>query len=81
MSDRIPPTDEERQARSRHFILSALRFTGAALTLFGCLIYAGKVDFVSGDGSNFVGIALILAGLVDFFWIPLALKNFWRNKD
>ena len=81
MTDPLSTDEAEKLAKQRFFTLSFLRLSGAALTIFGLLIYAGRIDFLAGEGSTQLGIILILAGLVEFFWIPIALARHWRTPD
>ncbi len=73
------PQSDEQQARKRFFILSMLRLTGAALVAFGLLVYAGKVMDVAEADRLRTGLIIILAGLVEAFWLPIALARKWKS--
>ena len=65
----------ERDPAVRHFALIQLARTGGIVLLFlGLTILFEKVE-----APQFLGIALILAGMAGFFALPLILARRWRT--
>lgn len=62
-------------ARSRFFILSLLRMSGAVLVMLGLVIAAGRFPAI----PKAAGIAIVLAGAIDFALVPLLLARRWRT--
>lgn len=81
MVETPPPDAKERQAKTRFFILILLRFTGAFLVVLGLMIMGGKVESIAVDSRNLIGGFIMLAGLVEALWIPIALARFWKSSD
>jgi hypothetical protein len=69
-----PASDND--ARTRHFVISATRLLGAAITLVGLLAVAGKIAIPAVAGYAFVAF-----GLFDMFWVPLILARKWRTPS
>lgn len=81
MSDQIPPDPKEQQAKARFFMLMVLRFTGALLVIFGLMILGGRVEAIAPDSRTLIGSIVVLAGLVEALWIPIALARSWKAPD
>jgi hypothetical protein len=62
-------------ARSRFLVLSLLRMSGAVLVMLGLLIAAGRFPVI----PTAAGIAIVLAGAIDFALLPLLLARRWRT--
>lgn len=69
----VEPVGEDT-ARNRWLVIQAARFSGAVLILAGILIRYGTIP-----APMAVGIALMAAGLVDFFLVPVLLARKWRT--
>lgn len=63
-------------AKARFFIIQSLRLSGAGLVVLAMLILSGKIDF-----PEIAGYALLLAGLVDVFFLPVLLARKWKSPD
>lgn len=73
------PADEAR-ARSRFFILAALRLTGALLVMLGFAVIAGKIDLAGPDMNRVIGAVLVLVGAFDFSVAPMLLARRWKRS-
>jgi hypothetical protein len=66
-------TDED-VARGRYFAIQALRIAGVAIVLIGILIVRERIRI-----DPIAGYALMAAGLLDVFLVPLVLARKWRT--
>ena len=81
MDDDLSPDAREQQAKARFFMLIMLRFTGALLVIFGLLILGGRIEAVAYDSRKLIGSIVVMAGLVEALWIPIALERSWKSPD
>ena len=72
---------EEARARSRFFILTALRLTGVVLVMAGFAVIAGKFDMGGPDMNRVIGAVLVLVGAFDFSVAPMLLARSWKRSD
>lgn len=68
--------DQHDPAAARFWTLHLLRISGAALTGFGALILAGKVDW-----PHALGVVLFVLGAVEFFALPHVLSKRWKSSE
>ena len=79
MTPSSPPSPREAaeaQARSRFIVITALRFAGVALVMFGFAIMNGVVDLPAAVGAVFV-----MVGVADVFVMPVVLVRRWKAAD
>ena len=62
-------------ARSRHFLISAVRLSGAIMVMLGLLGSNGVLPL-----PDMVSYALIILGVVEFFVMPLFLAKRWSSR-
>jgi ABC-type uncharacterized transport system permease subunit len=67
----------EEEAKKRFMILNVVRFTAIAIVFAGIANIGGKL---LPDLSPFLGYALLIAGVIDFFVAPMLLKRIWQNE-
>jgi hypothetical protein len=66
-------------ARTRFFLLTALRFAGAFGVVFGLIIHGGQVNWVDPAIRGPVGIAMVVGGgIIMLAVIPVLIRR-WRN--
>lgn len=63
-------------AARRFALLQLVRLGGVALALAGALILAGR-----WDAPQALGAVLLLAGALDFFFVPRYLARQWRSPE
>jgi hypothetical protein len=73
---RSPREIAEAQARGRYIVLNAVRFSGLAMLMIGLAIARGVID-----APYWLGVALAVAGLLDFFFAPRLLARGWASQD
>ena len=81
MPEILSPQDREKQAKARFFMLIMLRITGAILVVFGLLIVNGRIVAIAPDSRTLIGGIIVMAGLVEALWIPIALARSWKTPD
>lgn len=81
MPDRPSPDAKEQQAKARFFMLTMLRLTGAILVAFGILVMSGKITAIAPDSRSLIGGIVVLMGLIEALWIPIALARIWKTPD
>ncbi|MBX9796994.1 hypothetical protein [Sphingomonas sp.] len=67
--------EEDRLAQRRYFVMMIARLSGAAGAVFGIVLVARAVEWP----DKAIGIALIIASLVEMAIVPLALARRWRS--
>lgn len=67
---------DESDAKTRFFILSAIRLLSMALILVGLLIIAGKLGIPKPAGYVFAGF-----GLLELLILPPFLTRKWKTPD
>lgn len=71
----MTPQDQERLARTRFGILTAIRVSGVALMLFGMgVIGTGLIE-----PRDLVGGIIFVAGFIDGLVVPQILTRKWRT--
>lgn len=73
-SDRDRETDEAR-ARTGHILITALRFGGIALVMLGFAVVRGVIDLPYA-----AGVVLVVAGFLDFFFVPRLVARSWKAR-
>jgi multisubunit Na+/H+ antiporter MnhB subunit len=68
---------DENIWKKRFFIMTLARLTGTVLALLGMAIAFGNL--VEPGGSRFIGVALVVAGLVIMAIVPRHLSRRWRR--
>ena len=61
-------------AKPRFIAIQALRWSGAAMVMFGLLIVYGRIDLPEA-----AGYALTVVGLIDALIMPTVLARRWRS--
>ncbi|QUL36633.1 hypothetical protein [Erythrobacter sp. JK5] len=69
-------SDDEARAKRRYFILGGVRFGSLAVLLMGLMIARAVID-----APYALGIALTVAGLLAFFFVPPLLAKSWKAND
>ena len=69
--------EEDRLARSRFAMLSAMRAAGVAMMLIGMWIWFG--DIVREGGYPPVGLPLFVLGFLESLIVPQLLARRWRT--
>lgn len=64
----------EDRAKVRFWIIQLLRLTGVALIAIGLLVVNRRFDL-----PQVAGYILLVAGLVDLFFVPQVLARRWRS--
>lgn len=67
---------DEELAKKRWSILQLLRFGGAITVLLGIVIISGRLIDVPE-----IGYALLIAGAVEFFALPVILAKRWKSAN
>lgn len=70
--------EREKQAKQRFFVLSAMRFVAVILVMIGMANIAGRL---LPDVAPYLGYALLVVGVLDFFAAPIILKKNWAKQD
>lgn len=73
---RSPREVAEAQARNRYIVLNAVRIGGLAMLMIGLAMARGVIG-----GPYWLGVALAVAGLIDFFFAPRLLARGWASQD
>lgn len=71
----MTPEQLEARARTRFFILTLLRISGAALMMFGVLVTSGRFTSIPPAA----GYILVAVGFLDFLLMPRLLARRWRT--
>ena len=69
------PNQTTDPAKARFFMLAAMRFSGAALVLFGMAISLGKVSLLPKEA----GFVIMVLGLIEFAVLPNIFAKRWRS--
>ncbi len=68
----------EDKAKACFMMLQMVRFSGILFVFAGLANASGKL---MPEAAPFLGIALCLMGLIDFFGAPIVLKKAWKTQD
>jgi hypothetical protein len=68
-------TPDEQRARSRFFVIGAVRLAGAITIALAVAISYGRIDGVPGE----LGYALLALGIVEFLVLPQILVKRWKT--
>lgn len=77
----MTPDEIEARAKTRFFILSALRFGGALLMIAGFVLVMGKWTIAGPDSDRIIGVVFVLVGAFDFALAPMLLARSWKRGD
>lgn len=69
-----PPNAGGDPARARFYFIAGHRVLGAVLIMLGMLAIEGALGWGKG-----IGKVLAIAGLVEFFIMPLVFARMWRS--
>jgi hypothetical protein len=67
----------EEQAKKRFILLNLVRFSGLLIALAGIANVGRKL---APDLAPGLGLALLVMGMIDFFFAPMLLKRAWQNE-
>jgi hypothetical protein len=70
--------EREILARQRFIVLNLARFSGVALVMLGILFISKRI---LPDTPEIIGYIFLLAGVLDFFLMPILLKRSWNKQD
>ena len=73
---RSPRDIADAKAQQRLIVLTALRFSGLALVMFGFAIVRGRIDLPWA-----VGAVLAVVGMLEFFFLPRFVARRWNARD
>jgi hypothetical protein len=68
-------TPEDRTARSRFFVIGAVRLAGAVTVALAVAIAYGRIDGVPGE----VGYGLLVLGVIELLVLPQMLVARWKS--
>lgn len=68
----------EEQAKQRFMILNLVRLVALMIVVAGVANLGGAL---LPDLSPMLGYVLLIAGALDFFLVPVILKNAWRRQE
>lgn len=77
----MTPADIEARARSRFFVLAAMRLFGVLLVMAGFVVIAGNWDIAGPELNRVIGSVMVLVGAFDFAVVPLLLARSWKRSD
>ena len=66
----------EARARTRFFMLNAIRFSGVGLIMLGFAITTQAIDL-----PWFVGAVIAVVGLLEFYFLPRIVARAWKAED
>lgn len=65
---------DESKAAGRYWLLQLIRLGGLVMVVAGAMGVAGTLPINEGQGA-----VLMVAGVVEFFFIPLLLSKHWKR--
>ena len=68
-------TADERRARSRFFVIGAIRLAGAITIALAVAISFGRIAGLPGE----LGYVLLALGIVEFLLLPQILVKRWKT--
>ena len=68
-------TVDERRARSRFFVIGAVRLAGAVTIALAVAISYGRIEGLPGE----LGYMLLALGIVEFLLLPQMLVKRWKT--
>jgi hypothetical protein len=68
-------TADERRARSRFFVIGAVRLAGAVTIALAVAISYGRIEGLPGE----LGYVLLALGIVEFLLLPQMLVKRWKT--
>ncbi len=77
----MTPDEREAQARSRYFVLAALRLFGALMIMAGFVLVMGRWELAGADVDRYIGIVFVLVGAFDFAVAPMLLARNWKREN
>ena len=66
---------DESRAAGRYWLLQAIRLGGMIMVLAGAMAVAGTLPLSAGQGA-----VLMVAGMVEFFFLPVLLAKHWKRE-
>ncbi len=67
----------EEQAKQRFLTLQAVRLVALLMVMLGAAILGGKI---LPNVPPFMGYALLIMGVVEFFLLPIVFKRAWQRR-
>jgi hypothetical protein len=74
----MTPDEQEKLARKRFMLLSVTRFASVAFVMLGIANLGGQLFPLV---MPYLGYALLVIGVLEFFMIPIMLKKIWARQD
>lgn len=74
-----PPTDPDKVARQRFFVIGLFRLSGAFIVMFGFLILMQRFGWVQGSKAKAMGAIFVVVGLFQFAVVPRLLLALFRK--
>ena len=74
LAPETPPRSGHDPARARFWFIAAHRLLGAILIGLGILAMQGALDW-----GRDLGKVIAIAGLIEFFLMPLVLARMWKS--
>ncbi len=68
----------EEEARKRFMLINLVRLTALGFVMAGAANVAEKL---LPEYAPVLGYALLVIGVIDFFFAPILLKRYWRQRD
>lgn len=68
----------EDKAKARFMVLNLVKLSGIVLVFAGLANGTGKL---LPELAPFLGIALCVIGMIDYFGAPIILKRMWKTQD
>lgn len=68
----------ETEAKQKFMILNLVRLIAIGFVMAGAANIAGKL---LPELAPWLGAALLIIGLADFFFAPMMLKKIWRKRE
>lgn len=70
-------TEEDRQARTRFFVIGAVRLAGAITIALAVAITYGRISAVPRE----LGYGLLLLGILEMLIVPQILVKRWKSPS
>ncbi len=62
-------------ARSRFFVLQAIRLSGVVLGILGLAVLSGRIEL-----PRIAGALMVVVGVIDAFIAPAILARRWKSR-
>ena len=71
--------DDDKKARDRLLVYTAIRLSGLAIFFMGiAIIYT---DWVQPGGAPQIGAIVAIMGVIDALFAPMLMKRGWNKQD